>query len=97
MKNREYQPKNLKTLRKICNEGNISFPISDENDILIEIRNTQDNPIYRNFPSRTYSIKSTDPWEIVELLAYEAHEWQAYEILRSFKQKNNLYKFPLLT
>lgn len=97
MKNRIHEAKKVKTLQVICNKGNIPFPIEEENNILVEVDPKQGLPIYRNFPKRTYSVNTEDAWEIIELLAYEAHEWQAYEILRFYKTKKGLYKHPLLT
>jgi len=97
MKNRVHEAKKVKTLQVICNKGGIPFPIEGSNNILVEINPEQELLIYKNFPKRTYSVKSEDPWKIIELLAYEAHEWQAYEILRSYKSKKGLYKYPLLT
>jgi hypothetical protein len=38
--------------------------------------------IVRNFPRLTYSVASTEPDEIVNLLAHEANEWSAVEINR---------------
>ena len=95
MKNRVYTPKkeNLVTLREICKKGKIPFPIMNENSIYIEIVCNQKEDIVRNFPKKSYSIKTEDPQEIIELLAYEAHKWQSYEIQRT----NVKHKFPLLT
>lgn len=94
MKNRKHIPKETKTLRQICAEGKILFPITDETNILIETGcSRQTEAIFRNFPDRSYSTKSEDPKVVVELLAYEAHEWQAWEIVRT----TNKHKFPLLT
>lgn len=93
MTNREHTPTQTRTLRAICAEGGLRFPISDEIDILVEAAKNQQEDIYRNFPGRSYSTRTAAPREIVELLAYEGHEWQAYEVLRT----NNTYKFPLVT
>jgi hypothetical protein len=98
MKNRVHAPAKVKTLQEICETGGITYPIAhpidqDGQHIWIEHNPLLNQTIMRNHPKRSYTVKTSDPRKIVELLAYEAHEWIAYEILRSI----NTYKFPLLT
>lgn len=91
MKNRVHHPQRTKTLRLICKEAEIPFPIEEAYDVLIETGVEKlEEPIIRNFPSRSYSTQSSDPKEILELLAYEAHEWQACEIQRQLKKPGRI-------
>jgi hypothetical protein len=96
MKNRLHQTDKTqtKTLRQLCLEANINFPIGDTDGPEIEIGETENcDVIVRNIPERSYTTKEECPKKIIELLAYEAHEWAAYEVMRC----HNKHKFGLLT
>ena len=45
---------------------------------------------FRNLGDESYTIFETDPIEALKVLAYEAHEWQATEVLKEFKRKLQL-------
>jgi hypothetical protein len=91
VKNRIHTPAKTKTLRQICEEGSIPFPVEEPYHILVETgKEDLEEPIVRNFPKRSYSTRSANPQEIVDLLAYEAHEWQAWEIQRQLKKPNRI-------
>ena len=91
MKNRVHKPSHTRTLRQICKEAGLPFPIEEAYPIHIETGITHlEEPIFRNFPDRSYSTRTANPREILELLAYEAHEWQAIEIQRHLKKPNRI-------
>jgi len=72
--------------------------MTETHAILIEtgcsLQELNGEEIVRNFPARTYSIATSDPNKVVDLLAHEAHEWAA-EINRV--RNKHKRKFELLT
>jgi len=99
VKNRIHTAIATRTPGQICAEGQIPFPMTEIRPILIEtgcsLRELNGEEIVRNFPARTYSIATSDPNKVVDLLAHEAHEWAAVEINRV--RNKHKRKFELLT
>jgi hypothetical protein len=98
MKNRIHTPHQTKTLGQLCTEGGIPFPMTEFDPLLVEVGSIEGlngEEIVRNFPDRSYSVASTDPNQIVNLLAHVAHEWRAIEINRV--RNRSKHRFGLLT
>lgn len=83
MRNRTHKPKGpLKSLGELCHEAGLTCPLDEDARLAVMVELGGPEGVTQNFPSRTFTLGTTDPKTAVEMLAYEAHTWQAWEVMR---------------
>ena len=96
--NRVHQPLHSVTLAELCREAGWVCPIQTDWPLRVELTPSEGavGPHWRNHPGGSYSTGLSDAAAIIEMLAYEAHEWQAWEVARE-RRRGGSYRFALLT
>ena len=108
-------PTQLVTLADLCREAGWDCPVlAEERPVRVE-RLAQPLPVpadlrlppgcgdrpvhWRNHPDGSYSTALRDAADIIRMLAYEAHEWQAWEVVRQRRRRDqpSPSRFALLT
>ncbi len=87
-------PEELKTF---CQKHRLPYPVTTDYPVRFEILPTAQRRCHgvrdfthcRNFPSRTYTLflDHLEPEVIIELLAYYAHEWEAQEVAKAVRSR----------
>ena len=83
--NRFYTPARLCSILDLARGATMEIPLITSNPTLIEILDHGDSlTLFRNLPGQSYSTAEKDPILIISLLAYEAFDWQAREIMKCY-------------
>ena len=104
IQNRVHRPAQTVALPDLCVQAGLDCPLQTEWPTRIELLVGPLPPPdghgrvvhWRNHPDGSYSTHLTDPVAILEMLAYEAHDWQAWEVMRA-RRRRMPGRFALLT
>lgn len=103
--NRLHRPEALVSLAALCRAAGWDFPLQTGHPVQVEILGASAPGTdrdgrqvhWRNHPGGSYSTALQRPADIIEMLAYEAHEWQAWEVMRRHRRQAGTHRFALLT
>src|ERR1035437_1510427 len=97
--NRKEKSKNAKSILEISRKVLKGTPFSTEIPLRVEISYEEakisrygDKIHHRNLGDQSYTVFENDPVKVLEVLAYEAHEWQAVEILKELRKEKKKLK-----
>ena len=85
IRNRFHTPARLCSILAIARGASVEVPIITSNPTMVEILDQGDpSVVFRNFPSQSFPTAERDPLRIITLLAYDAFDWQAREIMKRY-------------
>jgi hypothetical protein len=93
---RQHTPASTISLREIATSAGMPYPVCTDWSLRIEVIGHDEQAVsfWKNYPDGSYTVNTSDSRAIVELLAYDAFEWEAREIMR---QLNRSRRFPVVT